>query len=242
MIESNTASVTDANRDKLSDLKQQLLSQPEKKQLQLLDQLALLGEESYPILVEFLQTYGDRAATPASGKAYRMVEAASTPQTQEFLAAQFPQGLVPLKSDRNIDYNPLARSLLDQDFFEADRLTLEKLCQLAGEAAVKRKWLYFSEVEKFPIADLQTIDQLWFVHSEGRFGFSVQREIWLAQRKDFSKLWSKIGWRTENHWTRYPQEFIWNASAPRGHLPLSNQLRGVRVIASLLSHQAWERD
>ncbi|PLZ94121.1 hypothetical protein CI594_16205, partial [Fischerella thermalis CCMEE 5196] len=42
-----------------------------------------------------------------------------------------------------------------------------------------------------------------------------------------------------NNWTRYPQEFTWDLSAPKGHLPLSNQLRGVRVIASIFAHPAW---
>jgi hypothetical protein len=105
--------------------------------------------------------------------------------------------------------------------------------------AVQRKWLYFSEVENFPIADLQTINTLWFIHSQGKFGFSVQRELWLSLSKNWEKLWPKIGWKTGNNWTRYPHEFTWDLSAPRGHLPLSNQLRGVRVIASLLSHPAW---
>ncbi|MEO8890989.1 MAG: GUN4 domain-containing protein, partial [Coleofasciculaceae cyanobacterium] len=33
--------------------------------------------------------------------------------------------------------------------------------------------------------------------------------------------------------------FIWDLSAPRGHLPLSNQLRGVRPFAALMGHRAW---
>jgi hypothetical protein len=80
---------------------------------------------------------------------------------------------------------------------------------------------------------------LWLLHSEGKFGFSVQREIWLTVGKNWEKLWSKIGWKNGNAWTRYPNEFTWNLTAPKGHLPLSNQLRGVRVISSLLSHPAW---
>ncbi|NET49629.1 MAG: hypothetical protein F6K09_13095, partial [Merismopedia sp. SIO2A8] len=49
----------------------------------------------------------------------------------------------------------------------------------------------------------------------------------------------KIGWKSGNSCTRYPNEFTWDISAPAGHLPLSNQLRGVRVMSSLLSHPAW---
>ncbi|PLZ36777.1 hypothetical protein CBP27_11530, partial [Fischerella thermalis WC542] len=56
---------------------------------------------------------------------------------------------------------------------------------------------------------------------------------------NWDNLWVKIGWKKGKNWTRYPQEFTWDLSAPRGHLPLSNQLRGVRVIASIFAHPAW---
>lgn len=147
--------------------------------------------------------------------------------------------IVLLKSERNIDYSPLETLLKAQDFQAADKMTLEKLCELAGVEATQRGWLYFTEVENFPVSDLQTIDRLWRNYSEGKFGFSVQREIWLSLGKNWEKLWPKIGWKTGNNWTRYPNEFTWTLSAPKGHLPLSNQLRGVRVMASLLSHPAW---
>ncbi len=147
--------------------------------------------------------------------------------------------IVLLKSERNIDYTSLETLLKAQDFQAADKVTLEKLCELAGIEAGQRNWLYFTEVENFPVTDLQTIDRLWLNYSEGKFGFSVQREIWLSLGKNWEKLWPKIGWKSGNNWTRYPHQFIWDLSAPKGHLPLSNQLRGVRVMASLLSHPAW---
>lgn len=148
---------------------------------------------------------------------------------------------IPLISDAGIDYTPLQRLLAEQNFQAADQITLQKLCELAGPAAIQRKWLYFTEVEQFPVSDLQTINNLWLNYSEGKFGYSVQREIWLGVGKNWDKFWAKIGWKTGNNWTLYPQEFTWNLTAPKGHLPLSNQLRGVRVIASLLAHPAWTR-
>lgn len=149
---------------------------------------------------------------------------------------------VSLNSDSGIDYAPLQQLLAEQNFQAADQMTLQKLCELAGSSAVQRKWVYFTEVEQFPITDLQTINNLWLTYSEGKFGFSVQREIWLGVGKNWDKFWAKIGWKNGNNWTRYPQEFTWSLSAPKGHLPLSNQLRGVRVIASLLAHPAWTKE
>ncbi|NET35941.1 MAG: GUN4 domain-containing protein [Cyanothece sp. SIO1E1] len=144
-----------------------------------------------------------------------------------------------LNSEFDIDYTPLQALLTQQDFEAADRITLQKLCELAGPTAVQRKWVYFTEVERFPIVDLQTIDTLWSVHSEGRFGFSIQRKIWLSVGKNWDNFWPAIGWKTDKNWTRYPDGFTWSLAAPKGHLPLSNQLRGVRTIAALLTHPAW---
>ncbi|MBF2051062.1 MAG: GUN4 N-terminal ARM-like repeat domain-containing protein [Leptolyngbya sp. IPPAS B-1204] len=216
-----------------------LKSESLKNQLQLVEELASSGEAGLAVLMRFLL---DRQEHPGiiEGKVYQTLVAAESTTAQTFLQTHFPQGIVPLRSDRGVDYAPLQALLAQQDFQAADRLTLEKMCELAGTQAVQRKWLYFTEVENFPVVDLQTINSLWLVHSEGKFGFSVQRELWLAAGKNWERLWYQIGWKTGNNWTRYPQEFTWNLSAPRGHLPLSNQLRGVRVIAALLSHPAWE--
>jgi hypothetical protein len=215
-----------------------LTTESEKNQLQMVQQLADSGDLGLETLMEFLRR---QSQTPSAtvGKAYRLLRSADTAKTKEFCQIHFPQGVVPLQSAQGIDYAKLQELLIQQDFEAADRLTLEKLCQLAGDAAVKRKWIYFTEVESFSTADLQTINLLWLVYSEGKFGFSVQRELWLSVGKNWDKLWPAIGWKSGNNWTRYPQGFTWDLSAPRGHLPLSNQLRGVRVIAALLMHPAW---
>ena len=82
----------------------------------------------------------------------------------------------------------------------------------------------FTEVEQLPQIDLHTIDSLWKLHSEGKFGFSVQRDMWLGMGKNWDKLWVKIGWKSGNNWTRYPGSFTWDLTAPQGHLPLSESI------------------
>jgi hypothetical protein len=226
----------------IAELRTQLESGTLTKQLQSIKDLAATGETGVSLLLEFLR---DRPAeSPASsteaiilGTAYQQIF-----NTQTAIAAlndACPQGIIPLQSARSVDYEPIQTALAKQDFEVADRLTLQKMCELAGPTAIARKWLYFTEVESFPVIDLRTIDYLWLAHSEGLFGFSVQRDLWLGVSKNWDALWPKIGWRSGNIWTRYPNEFTWNLSAPRGHLPLSNQLRGVRVMASLMNHPAW---
>lgn len=217
------------------DIVEQLRGSALKQQLQLIDTIAQAGHPS--VLMAFLnqQIAEPLSPTPAAGYALQMLSQSSiSSEKLDGLA----DALVPMLSDRQIDYCSLRQHLMTQDFQAADRVTLEKLCELAGAAAVKRKWLYFSEVNQFPVADLSTIDLLWRIFSQGKFGFSVQRELWLSMGQNWDRLWPKIGWRSET-WTRYPDEFTWSLSAPRGHLPLSNQLRGVRAMAALMNHPAW---
>jgi len=252
---SSTDTPNDAG-DLTTTLALNLRSTPEKTQLQIIQDLIATGEPGWSVLMDFLLERRSADSNPATampdagkpaadrvdlvaGKVYQVLFSSGSVAATEFLKSHFPQGIVSLKSDAGIDYAPLQQLLAEQKFQTADQMTLQKLCELAGPAAVQRKWVYFTEVKQFAIADLHTINNLWLVHSEGKFGFSAQREIWLSVGKNWEKLWSKIGWKAGNNWTRYPQEFTWDLTAPRGHLPLSNQLRGVQAITALLTHPAW---
>jgi len=88
------------------------------------------------------------------------------------------------------------------------------------------------------IKDLETIDRLWIIYSTGRFGFSIQAKILKSVGKKYELMWPKIGWKKEGLWTRYPGSFRWSLDAPDGHMPLINQLRGVRLMDSILKHPA----
>ena len=135
------------------------------------------------------------------------------------------------------DYSPLQNYLLNESFEDADRFTSSKLRELAGEKAVKRGYVYFSEVESIPCTDLSTLDKLWIVYSRGKFGFTVQAKILDSLGGRYDKLWPRIGWKKDGVWTRYPNAFNWSIEAPNGHMPLVNQLRGVRLMDALLNHQ-----
>ncbi len=223
----------------IAELESQLNTGSEKIQLQVMPDILAQGEAGYSILQNFLLSRQQEASSYIDGRCYELLLGTEVPAVQSFLQENFDAGVVPLHSEQNIDYLPLQRLLAKQSFQAADDLTLNKLCELSGPAAVKRKWIYFTEVEQYPIPDLQTINQLWLVHSEGKFGYSVQRQLWLSVGRNWDVLWPKINWRSGRNWTRWPDEFTWDLSAPKGHLPLSNQLRGVQVLNALLSHPAW---
>ena len=141
-------------------------------------------------------------------------------------------------SDENINYDELQLMLLEQKFEEADRLTSSFLRRLAGKLAEKRGYVFYSEVKNMSCNDLKTIDKLWNVYSNGKFGFSIQAKILKSVGKKYELLWPKIGWKNDGYWTRYPNSFIWSLEAPEGHMPLINQLRGVRLMDSILRHPA----
>ncbi|MEN9869850.1 MAG: hypothetical protein RLZZ171_833 [Cyanobacteriota bacterium] len=224
----------------ISSINHSIYLESEQNQLKIVDQL-LESESDLQTLMGWMIDTQEQSENLALGKAYHALYLNPNPKIQEFLQQNFPLGVVPLESTQEIDYRPLQQLLAQQDFQGADVLTLQKMCELAGTAAVERKWIYFTEIVNLPNADLITLDRLWLMSSAGKFGFSVQRRIWLSVGKDFTKLWTKINWKSGNVWTRYPQEFTWDLSAPKGHLPLSNQLRGVRVIDAIFAHPAWTK-
>jgi hypothetical protein len=147
-------------------------------------------------------------------------------------------GWLAAASAQGLDYGPLQGHLLRQEFEEADRLTSAHLRQLAGPAAERRGYVYFSEVAAMPGLDLQSLDRLWITYSLGRFGFSVQGRLLRLCENRWESLWPRLGWKLEGQWTRYPNAFTWNLEAPEGHMPLINQLRGVRLMDALLHHPA----
>ncbi|BDA39947.1 GUN4 domain-containing protein [Candidatus Atelocyanobacterium thalassae] len=222
-----------------SKLAHQFINGTSKEQFKLIPQLTSMGNSGWEILIDFLKLSDVNSLDLIQGEIYRELYKAKTPETELFIKNYFPNGLVSLDSQANIDYKLLSKSLLEENFQEADTLTRHILWELAGEGALERKWVYFTEVANFPVIDLHTINTLWWLYSGGKFGFSVQRKLWLSVGKDFNTLWRKIGWKKDNHWTQYPKEFTWNLNAPIGHLPLLNQLRGVRVANSIFLHPVW---
>jgi hypothetical protein len=101
--------------------------------------------------------------------------------------------------------------------------------------------VYFTEARAFPVKDLKTIDNLWVHFSDGRYGFSVQRKIWVGQRRQWAKFFKQIDWTTgeNNAYRKWPEEFIWKGDAAKGHMPLTNALRGTQLLEALLEHPAF---
>lgn len=151
-----------------------------------------------------------------------------------------------LESECGFDHSPLAEALAKGDLLEADRLTRDGLIRLAGEQAVVREFVYFTEVKKIPYKDMATVDRLWRSYTQDKQGYSVQAKILRSPRvgNDLIQLYKRIGWSkpegTLLRWTSgNGNEFIYNNDeAPAGHLPLTSTLRGTRLLKELMEHPA----
>ncbi|MFN6133932.1 MAG: GUN4 domain-containing protein [Synechococcaceae cyanobacterium] len=214
-------------------------SAPRQRQ-SLLRQVVQRQQELAPLIQERLDSL-DATADDWTGGCLLQILIATDHPVRDALLARYPEGWLAVASAAGIDYAPLQRHLLLQDFEAADRLTSSILRQLAGSAAERRGYVYFSEVAAMPAVDLESLDRLWLAYSRGRFGFSIQGRLLAAVDGQWERLWPRLGWKQDGVWTRYPGSFTWSLEAPEGHMPLINQLRGVRLMDALLRHPALAR-
>lgn len=106
---------------------------------------------------------------------------------------------------------------------EADEETLRIMLQVAGRE--KEGWLDVQSIKEFPCEDFRAIDQFWLKSSDGRFGFSVQKQIWKsvggkfnANDQIYEAFSDRVGWRVNNSWLQVDR-LSFTSSAPDGHLP-----------------------
>ncbi|MBD1866143.1 GUN4 domain-containing protein [Cyanobacteria bacterium FACHB-471] len=144
-----------------------------------------------------------------------------------------------LNSEKGVDYTQLRDLLKAGNWKAADDETYKVMIQ--GISKKLGDGFTSEELLTFPHTDLQTIDRLWMKYSKGKFGFSVQKQIYvecgakLDGQYPGDNIWnqfgSKIGWQVNGEWISH-DDATFSMSAPKGHLP-----PGVVVgMLSLLSH------
>ncbi|MEN0051792.1 MAG: GUN4 domain-containing protein [Bacteroidota bacterium] len=80
-------------------------------------------------------------------------------------------------SEVGANYTRLANYLKAKNFLAADIETARIMLWVAQRE--EEDWLRKKDIEKFPCRDLRTINELWLASSGGKFGFSVQKQIWI---------------------------------------------------------------
>ncbi|MDB9518877.1 GUN4 domain-containing protein [Roseofilum reptotaenium CS-1145] len=125
----------------------------------------------------------------------------------------------------NLLFQDLQRYLRNGEWQKADEETTRLMLQLGDDE--NKGYLDSNDLRKFPRDELRGIDQLWVKYSKGKFGFSVQKQIWLDLGGKLGvyddNMWkefgNRIGWIKENRWLRYPNGYTFNTKGLQGHLP-----------------------
>lgn len=117
-----------------------------------------------------------------------------------------------------------------QKWKKADLETQQLLLTITGRE--KEKWLREVDVDDYELSpeNLNTIDDLWLNYSNGRFGFSVQKRIYLEAKCNHKwncsrwfKYCYKVGWLYDGLFLKAnsitEKEIKYDISAPEGHLP-----------------------
>ncbi|MDZ8257852.1 GUN4 domain-containing protein [Nostoc sp. ChiQUE01b] len=156
-----------------------------------------------------------------------------------------------LSSEKGVNYTRLRDLLGAGEWKEADEETLTVM--LKASSREKEGWFDTESINNFPCTDLRTIDQLWVKYSNRRFGFSVQKKIYLefggkADGEYYKEAWDKfcdrVGWKVKgNNWKK--EDVAYNTSAPEGHLPVTTSFLyptlsirlSLRLFRLLFSHQ-----
>lgn len=123
------------------------------------------------------------------------------------------------------------KELLDnQDWKGADEETAWLLLQemVLGEHAPVSEWL-----SKLPNDFLNEIDECWIEASGGRFGFSVQKKLFIEKfgraehcgEGRWAQFCLDVGWARDNKWLSY-SDCVFDIKAPIGHLPVLATARG----------------
>ena len=110
-------------------------------------------------------------------------------------------------------YQKLDDLLSSQKWREADYITREIILKLANRTS--QGSLDKASIKAFPCEDLQAIDYLWVHYSKSKFGFSVQKKLWIDcggtvgvyDYTVFKKFAVKVGWYSQINidWMTYTQ-------------------------------------
>ncbi|MEH2148462.1 serine/threonine-protein kinase [Nostoc sp.] len=156
------------------------------------------------------------------------LEAKDRPQTMEewlnlLSSSQANLTELILTSDVGVNYQNLENLLKAGQWKAANQETTRVMLKVAKRE--QQGWLNYKSIENFPCTDLRTIDQLWVKYSNGHFGFSVQKRIWLecggkVDYKTECLLGDRLGWRNNEGWFK-EYEYNYSLDSTQGHLPTS---------------------
>lgn len=211
---------------------------PEQVKISVLSDALKYGQEGRELLQQIVLTEtGD-----VQWLAYDLLfQSATTKEEKQKLLSNFP-----LQSSVGVDYTHLCNLLAQGNWQEADLETASKMLEAIGHKG--RKHHDLDDIKILPRLDLRTIDQLWVKYSEGRFGFSIRKRIWVEEgggnfyydgrggklynfnEKAFNKLCERLEWDKQRS-----LDSAFNLNAPIGSLP---RWGGKEILGGMFYHVA----
>jgi serine/threonine protein kinase len=144
-------------------------------------------------------------------------------KSENELIVNEPIAAAPNQSQEEM-YERLEQFLAQQDFRKADEQTWELMKQ-AGNGG-KETYLREDQVNNFSCSALKKMDDLWVKYSQGKFGFSVQKDIWesvggkiSASETTYRGFTIKVGWEVEGEGYVEYETSNFSLGAIDGHLP-----------------------
>ncbi|HEY9702216.1 MAG TPA: GUN4 domain-containing protein, partial [Allocoleopsis sp.] len=131
------------------------------------------------------------------------------------------------------DFTKLDQLLAAKNWKDADIEMGEVMLKIMGRE--EQGWLTDDNCKNFPREELKIIDSLWVHHSNGYYGFSVQKDIWTSAKiggkvgelsdEKFKKLGDEVGWRKGGNWYSYSDLSLNKVPSIKGQFP-----RGFGVV------------
>ena len=139
---------------------------------------------------------------------------------------------------KNSLYQPLETYLKNGQWREADQETSRLMLLIAKRE--DEGWLDKESIKNFPCEELRTIDKLWVDYSNGKFGFSVQKKVWMdcggipGEYDDnvYKKFADQVGWRRGGEWLSYNELTYLLDGSEKAHLPITARGHGEKHISS----------
>ena len=137
-------------------------------------------------------------------------------------------------------YADIARYLKNGEWKAADDETYRLMITEVGKE--EGQWFSLEDLLNFPCEPLKAIDGLWVKHSGGKFGFSVQKDLYLKcsgilDGRYHNEAWEKFcdsnGWRKRGKHARLRVAF--DTSSPVGHLPSGRRCSAYSEMFSSLA-------
>ncbi|MBD2330116.1 GUN4 domain-containing protein [Alkalinema sp. FACHB-956] len=133
-------------------------------------------------------------------------------------------------------YAKLEELLKAGEWEAADQETYRLMITDPSVGKEEGQWFEVEDLQNFSCEALLAIDKLWVDYSKGKFGFSVQKQIWqeCGSPMDYSEEWEdfgdRVGWRKKSDWLNYSHLKKNPLNSPEGELP-ALLWRGVSVRA-----------